>query len=457
MTPPPFTANRSPLGGSLSRRGFLSGAAAFGAIAALSACGTGGAARSGAFPGLQSDAYTGPPITLRFWNGLGGSDGELMNDMCRQFGEETGNIRVEMYRMPWSVFYQKFPAASVSGLAPDIGLMQSFQVATNAARGVLAPLDDVMDRIGLRADQFERPVWEAGAYQGARYGIPLDIWPDSLFYNKRVLEQAGLDPESPPQDNESYLSALDAMASKDIRGHWLPAIDPQGVGRGFDSLQWQFGGELYSDDGTEPRFDSDAGRKALDWQVNLVKQGFSPKNVGGGDATTAFKNDLNAFIWGGPGAYVNDLSSVDTLDWGVAPLPNIGGRAAAFTGSHNLFLANQQNWDDDRITASVQFLKWISDHSILWAGAGLVPARIDVQESAEFQALGPQRAIASGLDAVRLYPPIPGIFDVQTATVYQAASDAILLRATPQAALSDAAGQASGLLLENSTKYAQKS
>lgn len=437
----------------LTRRTLLGGAAALAAMAALSACSP-GATRSSPFPGTAADVYTGPPITLRFWNGLTGSDGNLMGEMMQKFESEVGNIRVEMYRMPWHIFYQKFPAASVSGLAPDIGLMQSFQVATNAARGVLAPLDDVVDTLGLRSSEFEPRVWEAGTFDGARYGIPLDIWPDSLFYNKRVLADAGLDPESPPQDEDSYLSALDAMASNGVQGHWLPAIDPQGVGRGFDSLQWQFGGELYSEDGTEPRFDSDAGLKALQWQVSLIEQGFSPSDVGGGDATAAFKNDLNAFIWGGPGAYINDLNSVETLDWGVAPLPRIGERAAQFTGSHNLFLANQQNWNDDRITASVQLLKWISDNSILWAGAGLVPARLDVQATPEFQELGPQRAISSGLGAVRLYPPIPGIFDVQSQTLYQAASDAILRRTTPQAALADAANQARGLLRENSMKYA---
>ena len=35
-------------------------------------------------------------------------------------------------------------------------------------------------------------------YKGKRYGIPLDVHPLGFFYNKTVMEKAGLDPEKPP-------------------------------------------------------------------------------------------------------------------------------------------------------------------------------------------------------------------------------------------------------------------
>ncbi|ACQ78910.1 extracellular solute-binding protein family 1 [Beutenbergia cavernae DSM 12333] len=401
------------------------------------------------------EGYDGPPLTLKFWNGLTGGDGAIMRELLLQFRDEHPNITIEMFAMPWPSFYQKFPSAVVSGLAPDIGLMHNFHVATNAARGVIVPLDEAADRIGLSEANFSETVWRSGIVNGRRYSIPLDVWPDSLFYNRRVLENAGLDPDDPPRDRASYEETLEILAEQGIAGHWLPAIDPQGVGRGFDSLQWQFGGELYDEEGTRALFNGPEGREALEWQLERILSDQSKRNVSGGDANVAFKNDLNAFLWGGPGALINDLGSVEDLDWGVVPLPLIGEQPASFSGSHQFVIMRQRAFDPDRMRAAFTFLSWISENSIAWAGAGPIPARRDVVESPEFAELPAQSSIAEALPDVRFYPLIPGIFDVQSTILYPALSDVLLLNADPQEALDGAAEQANHLLEENRQKYAE--
>ncbi|UFU07925.1 ABC transporter substrate-binding protein [Ruania halotolerans] len=400
-------------------------------------------------------SYDGPPITLRFWNGLTGADGALMRDLCREFQAEHPAIEVEMFAIPWSSFYQKFPAAVVSGLAPDIGLMQNFHVATNAARGVIISLDEVAERIGLSEDSFSATVWRSGMVGQRRYSIPLDVWPDSLFYNRRVLADAGLDPDDPPQDRQSYEDTLEALADNNVAGHWLPAIDPQGVGRGFDSVLWQMGGELYDEEGSRARFNEPEGVEALTWLVERIRAGHSRQNVSGGDANVAFKNDLNAFMWGGPGALINDFRAVPDLDWAVAPLPLIGQTPASFAGSHQFVVMRQRSFEAGRLAAVYTFLDWISSNSLRWADAGPVPARRDVVESAEFAALDAQSSVAEALDQVRFYPLIPGIFDVQSTILYPAISTVLLQNAHPQQALDEAALRADHLLEENRQKYAE--
>jgi multiple sugar transport system substrate-binding protein len=443
----------SPLHTPPTRRAFLGLGAVAAAAGALGAC---------AGPDLSpvtlpdvGEGYDGPPITLTFWNGLTGGDGAIMRELLLTFRDEHPAITVEMFAMPWPSFYQKFPSAVVSGLAPDIGLMQNFHVATNAARGVIVPLDEVADRLGLTETSFAEAVWSSGIVNGRRYSIPLDVWPDSLFYNRRVLENAGLDPDAPPRDRASYEDTLEILAGQGIAGHWLPAIDPQGVGRGFDSLQWQFGGELYDEEGTRALFNGPEGREALEWQLERIRTGQSKENVNGGDANVAFKNDLNAFLWGGPGALINDLGSVDDLDWGVVPLPRIGEQPASFSGSHQFVVMRQREYDPDRLSAVYTFLSWISANSLGWASAGPIPARRDVVDSPEFGELPAQSSIAEALPDVRFYPLIPGIFDVQSTILYPALSDVLLLNAEPQEALDRAAEQANFLLEENRQKYAE--
>lgn len=440
-------AHRSPP----TRRAFLGGALL--AAGAVGAC---------AGPDLSpvdlpavDDGYDGPPVRLSFWNGLTGGDGAIMRDLLVEFTRAHPSITVDMFAMPWPSFYQKFPSAVVSGLAPDLGLMQNFHVATNAARGVIVPLDEVADRLGLTEGDFAETVWRSGIVGGSRYSIPLDVWPGSLFYNRRVLADAGLDPDDPPRERASYEHTLDVLAEQGVAGHWLPAIDPQGVGRGFDSLQWQMGGELYDEEGSRALFNGEEGLAALAWQRDRIRLGHSARNVSGGDANVAFKNDLTAFIWGGPGALINDLGSVPDLDWGVVPLPTIGDRPASFSGSHQFVIMRQRTFDPDRLAATYTFLSWISDNSIGWAGAGPVPARQDVVASPEFEALTAQASVARALPDVRFYPLIPGIFDVQSTILYPAISDVLLGNAEPKEALDAAAEQAGHLLTENRQKYAE--
>ncbi|NED98628.1 ABC transporter substrate-binding protein [Phytoactinopolyspora halotolerans] len=438
-----------------SRRTFLrlGAALAAGAAAPLSACA--GPDLSAADPPSASDSYDGPPLTLRFWNGLTGADGAMMRELLREFSEQRPNITVQMFAMPWDAFYRKFPAAVASGLAPDIGLMQNFHVATNAARGVIIPLDEVADRLGLTEAGFAETVWRSGIFNGRRFSIPLDVWPDSLFYNRRVLAHAGLDPDDPPRDRVSYEEALEALAENGVAGHWLPAVDPQGVGRGFDSLQWQMGGDLYDADGGRALFNGPEAVEALTWQRERIVTGQSPRNVNGGDANVAFKNDLNAFMWGGPGALINDFSAVEDLDWGVVPLPTIGAAPASFAGSHQFVIMRQHEFDAARLSATYTFLSWISANSVKWADAGPVPARQDAVDSPEFSELPAQSSVAQALSDVRFYPLIPGIFEVQSTILYPAISDVLLLNADPQQALDDAARQAESLLAENKQKYAE--
>ncbi|WP_231946475.1 ABC transporter substrate-binding protein [Auraticoccus monumenti] len=408
---------------------------------------------SAQLPDVSGGDYDGPPITLQFWNGLTGGDGPVMRKLLAEFTAAHPAITVEMYAIPWSNFYQKFPAAVVSGLAPDLGLMHNFQVATNAARQVIVPLDPLAEALELTESDYLPVVWGSGLFQGERWSLPLDMWPDSLFYNRRVLADAGLDPDAPPTTGEEYLSALETLRSNDIQGHWLPAIDPQGVGRGFDSLLWQMGGELYDAEGGQALFGSEAGIRALEWQQGLIDAGYSPTDVSGSDGNVAFKNDQNAFIWGGPGALINDLAKVEDLDWDVAPLPRIGPNRAAFSGSHQFVLMRQREFDPDRISAVVTFLRWITDNSIGWASAGPVPARLPVLQQPEFAELEAQSHVAEGVEHIRFYPLVPGIAEVQTTILYPAIGDALLGQASPADALARATEQASFLLSENLTKY----
>lgn len=422
----------------------------------LAACGGGGV--PGTNGGGDADgadlttSYDGPDVSLEFWNGFTGGDGPFMRQLVEDFNDEHDNITVSMEVQDWGDFYEAVPAAVGTGEGPHIGIMHVDELATNAARNVLQPLDDVTEVLELDAADFSEPVWNAGEYDGQRYGIPLDVHPLGFYYNRTLMEEAGLDPDDPPTDRDSYMAALEAFADAGIQGSWVsPHLFTGGLM--YQSLLWQFGGQLYTDDGTEAAWNSPEGVEALEWMVSLVDEGHSPTDVGQDADHIAFMNNENAFIWNGIWM-INAYGEDEDLDWGVAPLPVIGDQAGVWAGSHNFVLMQRRDGDADERQASVVFVQWILERSAEWAEAGQVPAVEASVDEPSFQELEYQPIFASQLPDTNFPPAVPGIADAQ-GFLAEAVNEAVLGQKSPQQALDDAAAAANELLEENRSRFGQ--
>ena len=445
----------NPNDGGLNRRQFLGLGAGAAAGMLLAACG-GSSTPPGAGGGQTSDdlfgsgaEYSGPNVSLAFWNGFTGGDGPFMRKMVDQFNSEHQNIKVSMNVLQWADFYPKVPTAVQSGNGPDIAIMHIDQLATNAARRVIIPVDEVATVLGYQQDDFAPAVGSAGVWQEKRYGIPLDIHPLLFYYNKEDLQKAGI--SDPPKDKASFEAAVKEMKSAGVQNpFWVTSTWPGHLI--WWSLIHQFGGTPYNEDATQAQFNSDAGVQALTWQVSNIQQGYSPKNVANDAQAIAFRQGKNALTWDGIWM-MNEWAKVKSLDWGAAPIPNIGGTEAVWASSHNFTVTKQASADKNKAQAAKAFISYISDHSIDWAKSGQVPARASVRESPEFKALEVQSIAAQQLDFVKFPPAVPGIGDITTPTFELAVNKAVLGKQDPKAALDDATNKANQLLAENAKKY----
>src|SRR5829696_6300696 len=169
--------------GPLSRRSFLGLGAGVGASMLLAACGGGSSTPPGA------------------GGGGGGGGGPFMRKLVEQFTSEHQNIKVSMNVLQWADFYPKVPTAVSSGNGPDIAIMHIDQLATNAARRVIIPVDEVATVLEYEEADFAPAVWQAGVYKEQRYGIPLDIHPLLQYHNQKDLQQA-------PTDRAGFEAAL---------------------------------------------------------------------------------------------------------------------------------------------------------------------------------------------------------------------------------------------------------
>jgi multiple sugar transport system substrate-binding protein len=407
----------------------------------LSGCSSGGSATGTgkAFTGK----YDGPKVELSFWNGFTGGDGPYMQKMVDQFNAEHDNISIKPNTIQWADYYQRLPAAVTAGKGPDVGVMHLDQLATNAARQVIIPVDDLAKSLKLTEKDFTKEVWDAGVYNGKRYGIPLDVHSLAMYYNTDHFAKAGI--TTPPTDKASF---EDALAKLKAAGYatpfWMPALWPSHL---MDlSLLWQNGGEPYAKDGSKATFDSKAGVEALAWQTSMVEKGYSPKDVAIDAQYVAFKNGETSITWDGIWQ-INDLKA-SGLPFAAAPIPTIGSEPAVWANSHNFYLPRQAKPDQHKLTAAQVFISWMSEHSGEWAGSGLIPARKSVRDSGVLKGTV-QEPIAAEIDKMRFLPPIPGVGTVQAETLEVAVSSAVLGKASPKDALTTEANKASKLMERN--------
>ncbi|MEV7990561.1 ABC transporter substrate-binding protein [Streptomyces sp. NPDC086077] len=446
----------SSAGTPLPRRTLLAASAAA-AAGMLTACsgGTKIGAEQGdgdSAPSFSGDEYKGPKVTLEFWNGFTGGDGPHMKAMLRSFNERyKGRIEVRNTTRQWIDLYPALPTAIAAGKGPDVAVIHNEQIATFAARNTLIPLDDVTSALGLSESDFVPAVWQAGVYQGNRYSVPLDVHCLADYWNARQLSRAGI--EEAPQVRSAYEDALrEVKASGVAHPFWMPNKWPAHLM--FMTLLWQFGGEMYSEDGSKALWGSDAGAEALSWMVQQIRKGYSPDQVAQDAQYNAFKNNKVSFTWDGIWQ-INDLKeNATSVDWRMSAVPRIGDREAVWSASHNFVLTSQAGRDKNKVQAAKFFIDYMSERSTEWAKAGMIPARNSVRAEAEVAGL-PQTQLAKNVDVFHFLPALPGLGDVQTKALELAVQQAVLGKASVTKALEDGVRTADQVLAENKQKYAK--
>ncbi|GAB3841659.1 ABC transporter substrate-binding protein [Dactylosporangium cerinum] len=421
-----------------------------GAAAAMTLAACGDDDKGPAAAGNGGKDYTGPKVTINLWNGFTGGDGDIFKKLVDQFNTEHANIAITVATYKWEDYYAKLPGAVSSGNGPDIAVMHMDMLATFAARKVIQPVDDVASALGLSESDFAATVWKGGLYQSKRYGIPLDMHPVGMYYNKALFQKAGLDPAKPPTNRSEFEATLTALKGAGIQGFWISPFQFTGGMTGY-SLVHQFGGTLYNADATKATFNSDQAVEAVSWLTKLIADGHSPANVGQDADYLALKSNQNAIningIW-----QVNDLKKSPDVQWGVAPVPQIGTKKAVWANSHNFTIVQQKKTDENKVAGAKVFINWLSQHSLDWAAGGQVPARNAVRDDPKFKELTEVNTLAAELPDAAFPPAAPGIGDV-TNLFYTAFNEAVLGKKSPKQALDDGVAKADKLLEDNRKKY----
>lgn len=399
MAVPPRTMSRRRL------LGLASAALGAGAVGLTAGCGSPVAAGVAGAP-----TGTG---TTSFWNLWGGSDGrraESMYDAYRQ--ARGGPASLEAITFAWgNPYYTKLSLATIGGRPPNVAVAHASRLPTLVRAGIvdeITPAD--LAATNLTAESFTPTAWNAVNVDGTVRALPFDVGPLVLYYNTDLCGRAGLlGPDgtlAPIQGVDAFERALAAgkQAGAQYGAVWAVGGDPASNWRWFQTLYAQKNGAPFlSDNGHLVTFDEDKVAQTLEWLARMTApEGYAPSSIDYAGALSTFGSGDAAFLVVG----VWEITTMQEVGvpFGMTTFPQLFEVPAVWADSHVLVLPVQPDRSAESRTQTLDFVRFMLDESLTWAGGGSIPTLRPVLQSEAFRNLRPQSDYAAAAD-VAVYDP----------------------------------------------------
>ncbi len=390
----------------------------------LAACG-------GNNDGGSSKSNGGKDVT--FWAPFSGPDGPNMKQIVEDYNKSQKDFNVKLQIVPQNDYYKTVDLA-LNGKkdAPDVMIMHGDQIRTYAEKDVIQSLDSFIgDKI--KKDDYHKNAWNGTEVDGKLYGVPLDIHPLMLYWNKELFKKAGLDPDKAPQTGEEFVDYAKKLTNdKGQYGYVVPTLWPQQFI--FPTLVYQNGGKLIENDKVD--YTSKAAIDALQFEHDLIfKDKVSPKNVQQDGELTLFLQGKNAMTMNGP--WMMNQFEESGIDYGVAPVPQFGDTEAVYANSHNFVIPTSVK--DDKVKDAIEnFIAYVGENGMEWAKSGQAPAAKAVYESDDFKKMKQQPEVAKSFDKAKFSPNVSNWGPVSD-PLYKGVNEALLNKKSVEEALKDAA------------------
>ncbi len=375
--------------------------------------------------------------TVVWWDFLGGGDGVRMKKLLEDFNaEHKDTIEIQATTLEWGTpFYTKVQTAAAVGEGPDMMTYHLSRLPLGVSTGTLAEITDAdLATVGLAPTDYATANWNAAHVGGKLYAVPFDMHSIVLYYNKDMLDKAGLigaDGLPTGLDGiDNFNAALKKLQAGGVQ-YGLSIHDAAGdsMWRIFYSLFGQQDGKFLDNGKFLDGDNLDKAVKATTVIANWVKDGFAP-------ASTEYPASIALFTGGKAAFHINGVWEVPTFtdlkakgelfNWGAIPLPTFFDHPATWADSHSFAIPNNvgKPMTPEKKAAVLEVIAWMNKNSTFWATAGHLPAYIPARDNAEFKAMKPNSDYAKLADTA-VFDPVSVLAGVAS-PVYDAAGNFLM-------------------------------
>lgn len=289
-------------------RGFAVSALALAAAVTLAGTGT---------PSLAQDAT----ITLRYTTPLTTEVIDLgERPLIEEFMRQNPDIRVEIEQIPFSNYNTRLTTEIRGGAGPDVGRVNHSDVRLFSGARFLLPLDEAIAAHGIDTGAFIPGLLGVGQIGGVQMTLPMTTDARVLFYNPRLLAEAGFG--APPANWDELIAVTAAFAGTEVAGYGL--VSDSDFALSYNHLGPYIigaGGMLLNADGTAAiASESDGAVAAVEMMQALVRTGGTTPNIeatSGANLSQMFAQDRLAMVLGGPWTRTSILNANPDLVYGT--------------------------------------------------------------------------------------------------------------------------------------------
>jgi len=209
-------------------------------------------------------------ITVRVYPTMGDDEKAFWDQQVAAFRKDHPNIQVKVDIQPWKDRGRALTASIAGGTAPDVVYMIPDELSQFQAQNVVEPLDGIVSAEGYRKNALD-----AVTIDGKLYGAPvlMSVIPGAC--DQKVLDAVGV--EAPPTTWDELKALGPKFKEKGYYATTFVASNDTTLNTTFYPWMWQAGGAPFDASGA-PTFNSPAAKKALSFMVDLVKDGYVPKD-----------------------------------------------------------------------------------------------------------------------------------------------------------------------------------
>lgn len=292
------------------------------------------------FAGGKTDSAKKDEVKLTYVYWGSPAEDAAVKAALKEFMEANPGIKVEGMYLPGdldgSSYNAKMKSMAASGTLPDLGYFRPEEFGNYATNDYFMQLDDVMKRDGMDTSYLSQTWLKIG---GKTYGAYTAAECQVMFYNKKVLEEAGV-PLPPSKYDEAWSWDEFAANLKKI------TVDKNGKHpgeAGFDDKNivrygvvydlwnamyyptiWSNGGDVISSDGKNVLLDKPESIEAVQRLADLIHKDKTMPYMGAGSGlpapTAMLANGQLGFYVTGQWAFL-EVGAIEGLSFGVAALP----------------------------------------------------------------------------------------------------------------------------------------
>ena len=289
----------------------------------------------------------GETVTINFWHHYSAQSAEnetLMNVLIPAFEAENPGIKVNAVSHEWAELHDKVLVSANSNALPDVARCDIAWLPEFQKMGILVALDEEMPNFAEVSGKLLDSAMSTAIINGHYYALALNTNSKIVFYNKAMLEAAGV---SIPATMEEWIEAVKKLSGENSKGQQVWGWnEPALAGWNICPFIWSFGGALTNEDQTIATgyINGPATVKAVETFAELVKAGaITGFNAGDIPMTDGFGTGRYAMMLEGPWKSAELAGAYPDVAYGTAPIPAGEGGSISVLGGEDIAMFNTSN------------------------------------------------------------------------------------------------------------------